>query len=444
MTTISSRGMAFSLLASAISITGVQAAQPQNPPPTVVPLTNVFTTLQAADSSAPASANVIQFGTSQSMTQKAERLKDPQQRVEVRIEERAQLAESYRDLREVLELDDTTEEKVLELLTDQQMERLDQMFLRDEETARRQLWAGLTQAQAETQTKYIQTLREVLGQEKLERYQTFEKTLGERSRVAQLDARLAPAHKLRADQRERLVVVYQEDTARYVAELSSERQPFAPFGRGSQLPSMEELQRQTQLMNISANEQSWRRMPKSRRVLRQHAAKVLTPPQLATLQKMHEEEANSLQQWIQNMRVEAGLSAEIPAEPEPSEISQAPKRKPIVGEVKFRIRLTVDRNEPENFAHVGDNGVPVTFECADGLLMEVTPTLYDDDTYNLELAYYERGSSGKRRIGQSGQMGVIEKEPRDDPGLEFSGSGGTILTGNKAYAIELRARIEPA
>lgn len=451
MATLSSRGMAFSLLAAAISIFGtpfVQAAEPQNPPPTVVPLTNVFTTIQAGESRAAASAgNVIRFGTSESMREKAERLKDPQQRAEMRIEERARLAETYRDLREVLELDDVTEEKVLELLTDQQMERLDQMFLRTENgPTPGNLWAGLTQAQAETHTKHIQALREVLGQEKLERYQTFEKTLGERSRVAKLDARLAPADKLQADQKERLIVLYQDDMARYLAKSRLNRPAFAPFGSalGTTLPSPEEMQRQSQLLTITHNEQSWRRMPESHRSLRARAAGILTPQQLATLQKMQEEEASSLQQWIQQARVDAGLSAEIPAEPEATVVTEAPARMPIAGEIKFRIKLTVNRNQPDRFNHVGSNGVPVTFECAEGLLMEVTPTLYDDDTFNLDLVYYEVSSTGKRRIGQSGQMGTIERVRPATPGLEFSGSGGTVLTGNKGYAIEVSAVIEPA
>ena len=444
MTTISARGMAFSLLASAISITGVQAAQPQNPPPTVVPLTNVFTTMQPAESRASSSAaNVIQFGTSDSLREKAERLKDPQQRREVRIEERARLAESNRDLRAVLELDDATEEKVLELLTDQQMERLDEMFLRTENgSIPGRLWVDLTQAQAETQTVYIQALREVLGQEKLERYQAFERTFGERGRVAQLDARLAPAHKLQPDQRERLIGLYQDDTARYVAEMRMDRQPFAPFGRYMQtVTSIEEMQRQSQLMAIAGNEQNWRRLPEARRSLRQRAAAILTPAQLATLQQMHEEEIDGLRQWIERLRVEAGLSAQIPAEPEESEVAN---RTPIAGEVKFRIQLTVNRNEPNKFSHVGGNGASVTFECADGLLMEVTPLLYDDDVYNVEVTYYEQGSNGKRRIGQSGQSGVLEKQQPGSASLEFSGSSTTILTGNKGYAVELKARLEPA
>ena len=141
---------------------------------------------------------------------------------------------------------------------------------------------------------------------------------------------------------------------------------------------------------------------------------------------------------------DAGLSAEIPAEPEESEASKAPNRTPIAGEVKFRIQLTVNRNEPNKFTHVGSNTAPVTFECADGLLMEVTPILYDDNVYNVDVTFYEQGSNGKRRIGQSGQMGVLEKQQPGSSSLEFSGSSTTILTGNKGYAVELKARIEPA
>lgn len=438
----SSRGM----LASALGImctVFVPAAQPQNPPATV-PLTPVPNAMPAWELRASSSAtNVIQFGDSQFFRQMQERLKDPQQRAQLRAENRAQLAESHRDLREALELDAATEEKVLELLTDQQMDRLDQLHRRHEDGVARTVQLGTQlSAEAESQTKHIQALRELVGQEKLERYQTFYKTLGERSRIAQIDARLAPAHKLNTEQKERLIALFQDDMARYIAQIRLDRQPFAPFG--PTLTSLEEMQRQSQLLTIASTEKNWRRMPESRRLLRQRAAGILTPTQLATLQQMHEEEISSLQQWIQQARVQAGLSAEIPEETEVAQSSQAPLRMPIAGEIRFRIKLTVNRNEPERISHVGGNGVPVTFECAEGLLMEVTPTLYDDDTFNMDMAYYEVSSTGRRRIGQSGQMGMVEKVRPAAPGLEFSGSSGTILVGNKAYAIELSAVIESA
>lgn len=451
MNTISWTVITFSLLIftpAMMCTPRVQAAQPQSSSTDAAAEgTTDSNTLNAIQFETSSSSNNVfhAFGSeSPTMRQMRERLRDPQQRALLRAEHRVQILDSHRDVKQVLGLDAATQEKLIELLTDQQMDQLDEFYLRSEDSAAPP-HAERMVARADNETKRVQTLRELLGPEGLERYQQFSASLNERTQVVEFDDRLDPAHKLSGDQRERLIALHKEHATHELEQMRrSDVRPHASFGRLlDKLPSAEELQRQAALDTIAANEQSWRRMPKSDQLLRQRAAKFLTPPQLTTLAQMHAEKASHLQKWIEQARVQAGLSPDIPDRPEPSPALQ-PLRTVVAGEVRLNISLTLNRNEPTSFAHVGGNGEPVTFAIADGLFLEAKPTLYSDDTFDLQMSYYEESTTGKRLIGQSGQMGQITRAPAGPQGLNYQGSSGTVITGSKGgYAIEMSAQIEP-
>jgi hypothetical protein len=79
-----------------------------------------------------------------------------------------------------------------------------------------------------------------------------------------------------------------------------------------------------------------------------------------------------------------------------------------------------------------------TFRCPEGLFVEVRPTIYDDDSFEVRVLYYEPDSRGGRRlIGNGGQMGIVTRDSQ--PG----GTGGTVIVGNQGYAIEMSTKVEP-
>lgn len=314
------------------------------------------------------------------MRQMRERLKDPQQRATLRTEWRAQIAESHPDIGQALDIDAAAEEKLIELLTDQQMDQLDEFHLRfegDRTPAQTQSEQTQIRALADRETKRVEALRELLGQERLERYQTFKTTSRERTQVAMLDARLDPAHKLRADQKERLIAVYQQHNIRDLDQHRLTTFSRSPFGTAfRELPTAEELQRISQLQTIAGNEEIWRLMPQSDRLLRQRVAEFLTEPQLTTLAQMNAAEANGLQRRIEKARAQAGLSPTIPEHLEASPGVSQPPRTPLAEKVKLSIKVAVNDSEPAVFTHVGRNGEPATFAIAEGLLVEARPTAY--------------------------------------------------------------------
>lgn len=420
----------------AIAITGV--ARAQTDPPTEV--NKEENRLEAAPSvQFQSDSRVFQlFGPpSSTFREQSERFSDPEKRAAFRDEQRAQIAESHQAVGELLQLDAATESKLLDLLADAQTNDLEQFYTG---AASRSAQGGnpfeSLKNRADRETAKVQALRDLLGQEKLERYQAFATLVSDYGQVERLNARLDAAHKLTIDQKQRLAQTWHEHSRSEINETRFPGRMRNPFGMsvGGGMPSHEELQRHSQLMTITGNEKSWRRMPEANERLRQRAAEFLTPPQLAALAQMNKEKADNLQKWIEGARARAGLSAEIPEQPETTE---PPAPTPIAGNVKLAVKLIVN-GEPTHYTDTVGNGEAVTFRSAEGLFVEVQPTVYDDDGFDVRVLYYEPDSrGGRRQIGQGGQMGIVTRD--NQPG----GTGGTVIVGNKGYAIELTTKVEP-
>jgi len=381
---------------------------------------------------------------SEHMRKMRERLEDPQQRAALREEHRGYIVDSHYDAAEVLELDAATYGKLIELLTDQQMAQLDEFHLRGFSQRPPPDATSHMRFHADRQNREIDALRELLGQQKLERYQAYRSTLSERWQVREFDTYLSPGDKLGPKQKEQLIELFR-------ARLQRLRQGHFPLGWArsglsapmhtptSEVPSREELQRRSQLMTIESNEASWRSMPESDRQFREQAAAFLTATQLATLEQMHAEKLQQLQRSIEQMRMQAGLNPTIPPAIEGDE--PAPPAK-VTRHVRVRIKIAVNQANPATFTEVVSSGTPFTFEVDDGLLVQATPIVYDNETYDLQVEYFEQGATGKRSIGHMGGMGTLHRTPPGAEVLAMMGGSSTVLTGNKAYAIELNTSVE--
>lgn len=347
-----------------------------------------------------------------------QRLADPAQRAAFRAEQRESLGELHVDAEEVLGINAATREKLLDLLVDKQLKSFDSMGLLD-----------LT-AEADIQNQHLRALRDLLGEDAFDRFQSYQLTLSDRRYVNLFDTRLGPADKLQRVQKEKLITLW----AAYQRALrDSPRSPTFTTEWLQRMPSAEEARRDSQLRTIAINEEIWRRMPAADRRLAEQAATFLNPVQLTELQRWQAEESGRLQQWIEKARTQAGLSPTIPAKSDIPSVSSPPTRKPVPGKVKLDLDVTVNRSEPVKLSHVGANGASVMFEAGDGLFIEATPTLYDDDWLELQTTYYERDRNGKRRRLSSGGFSAPMRTP--DGTVSRGGGGKTIVTGSKAYAV---------
>jgi hypothetical protein len=392
--------------------------------------------------------NRVQLGTgvifntfgdgSEHMRKMRERLQDPQQRAALREENRGHIVVSHYDVAEVLGLDAATHDKLIDLLTDQQMAQLEEFHLRGFSETPPDVTNHL-QLHADRQNREIDALRELLGQEKLERFQVYRSTLGQRWQLREFEAYLAPTDKLNSKQKEQLIELFRAHFQRSLQDHHGMRR-----GRSGldvmmrDMPSREELQRRSQLMTIEANEASWRRMPESDRRLREQAAAFLTASQLASLEQLHADKLQQLQRSIEQMRVQAGLNPTIP----PAIEGDEPTPAKVTRDVRLRIKIAVNHAKPVTFTEVVSSGTPYTFEIDEGLLVQATPIVYDNETYDLRVEYFEQGATGKRSIGNMGGMGTLNRVQPGNEALALMGGSSTVISGSKAYAIELSTSVE--
>jgi hypothetical protein len=375
-------------------------------------------------------------GPSAAMERMRTRLKDPEQRPALRAEQRASIQEQHPDVARVLGISPATVEKLVESLTDQQMERLDGMYSDPDRGTTRPFMDSI-QAQADAETRRLDTLRELLGEAGLERYQDYSTTLGERMQASRFDAHLDSSNRLQPEQKDRLIALLREQNLREREQSQRSGLSSLSFALRDMVTPTENRQQTTLLRNIELNEAALRRMLESNRIFSERAAGFLTPAQLAVFSQVNAERANSQRQWVERTRVQAGLNPAIPESPEVVPGSSAPQRIALAGNVKMEITLTVNRNKPTTFTHIGSNGAPVTFEAAEGLFVEATPTLFNDHWLDVQLTYYEQGPTGKRRLAAEGGFGTLTMSPDGSPSR--GGGGGTLVTGSKAYAIETTA-----
>jgi hypothetical protein len=418
-------------LIAAMSV--ASSAQPQSPPPAKSELNSVeFATADGVFQT---------FGTGGSPTasEMRVRLEDPQQRAKFREEQRQSIAESHYGVADVLQLDPVKFDELIELLADQETDRSAHLFGEIGTRAPAGDPNSRIRAEAARVTRQIDEQRALLGQEKLERYQALEATLGQRYKVRELDQRLAAADRLNGTQRERLVTVLSEQGASTMEQRHAMNFKHSPFlGSLGKMPSREELQRYSQLQTITLNEEIWREKPEVNRHVRERAAAFLTGPQLTMLAQMQAEQLASMQQHIEQMRVQAGLSATIPEQPDVTEVPPA-----IVSrEVKLSIKVAVDSESPRYLTTVVSGGESVTLKISDRLSLEATPIVFEGDAYNLRVQYFETGATGKRQIGNMGQSGTLEPARPDSAAGLRGGGGSTVLTGSKGYAVELSAVVE--
>jgi hypothetical protein len=370
---------------------------------------------------------------SQSMEEMRARLADPEQRKVMRAEHRASLEHSYADAEEELKIDAATREALIELLTDQYLKSMDAMF----GDTRREAFPS-TRELAEAENKKLDQLREVLGEDGLERYQEYTTTMYERSQVREVDAHLAAADKLSPEQKTRLVKLFKERNAEALPPPGSSRMSNLLRSRDPGSPTFQQdMQRESQLATIEANEQMLRLRETSNRIMTERASGFLKPAQGAALAKVNEAEMAKQRKWIEQSRVKAGLHPSISVR---QHQESPPPRKAASGEVWLDLIVRVNGGEPVHVTHTGANGETLKFQASDDLFAEAEWTLYEDNWIDVRLTFFEEGPNGLRRLPGGSGFGTMGSFSSDTaPGDNARSSSSTIVTGRKAYSVELSA-----
>ncbi|HKE94699.1 MAG TPA: hypothetical protein VKB34_10360, partial [Povalibacter sp.] len=160
-------------------------------PSSVTAQTNSVETAEYASSTALSTS----YDVSSSIQQMRARLADPVQRTVVRAEERQKLEASHAGLAETLGIDAAEEHALLELLTEQRLEQLDDFYGGGTQRGFSDLPAEARMADlARQKVRQRQALADLLGEQDLERYLDLAASLTERAQVSELNDRLDAAH----------------------------------------------------------------------------------------------------------------------------------------------------------------------------------------------------------------------------------------------------------
>ncbi|WP_129648072.1 coiled-coil domain-containing protein [Peristeroidobacter agariperforans] len=352
-----------------------------------------------------------------------ERMADPEQRSALRAEQQAELRKQHAAVGSVLGLDETTVDRLIERLTDRQMDQLELIYGQPENRLD-------LQRQAEMTTRHMNELGELLGEQGLVRYERYAASLPERRQVEALSARFAAENELRPDQKERLIALFHERTRRSLEAMQGSRWTLRSLGPG-ELSSPEQMQRASQLSTIEANEQSWREREVTNREIEAQAAAFLNPGQLTELSTYQAQEQERLRRRVESMRAQAGLNPHIPERAAPASERSEP-RVLVDQQVQIEIRFTVNRAEPKLVSRTVRNGEAFTFEAAEGLIIEATPRLYEDHWLDVQMTYFEQDAAGKHPLPGGDTFGVRTRSPDGQP---MSGGGGSLIKGRKGYAM---------
>lgn len=445
MTTLTARKLPFALACSLLccastSIAAQQESAEQSTPQpdSRKPVANVFHAvtmqplLSAEASSSDGDGNAIRFFADGSAPIEAmrRRLQDPAQRAQLRAEQEQQIREQHSDIAEALDLDPTTAEKLLQVIADQRFDGFEHFYTSfgGARMGNGRSIEETLQGDADAETRRLDRLRAVLGDERLDRYASYDATLTGRGLVKEFDAGLPGAGKLRPEQRERLILLVQEQ---FAWEMQQALGTASLRGTMLTLPTREEMQRRAQLDTIESNEAHWRARRQSEDIFAQRASQFLTAPQLAAFRQMNAKRTNQLHDWILQARAQAGLDANIPENPAPAP-PEPGARLPVAGNVLVEITLKVNGGEATKVSHTGPNGQTAEFEIGDGLVVEATPTLFDDRWLEVQMNYFEQSPNGKRRIGQGG--GGTSNQHRPDP-MNTSMQETVVKGSRKGYAI---------
>lgn len=369
----------------------------------------------------------------QAMREMREKLNDPEARAALQAEHRAALAQMHEDIEAELGIDANTKSKVMDLLADDQLTQLESSFLMQGD------FESSMQKQADSETRKLQSLRALLGQDGLEKFQFYLSTIVEREAVKRLNALLPASDKLQPEQKTKLVQLLLENNERTREQEFQSHMARASIAPMAEIASQEALQRRSQLLTIEANEASLRRAKHDHPLLEKRAAAFLSPLQLKTLQGMHEQHASELRAWIERARLQAGLSPDLSDTTEHTLVAQPAPRAPLAGDATFEFTVTVNGRDPITHTHTGPNAQPILFEAKDGLWIEATPTLYVDHWLNVHLAYYEQVDGRKRRIDKDSSVGTLTRLP--DGASNRSVMSTDVISGSRGYAVKTQIQV---
>jgi hypothetical protein len=235
-------------------------------------------------------------------------------------------------------------------------------------------------------------LEKLLGEHAFRRFDQY-RGMPARGDVGRLNAGLGEAHRIRGEAIWRLVQLIHDNSVYGIKGplFSSSFQTLAPEVEGSP--------RSQALITLAQQQDFFRTLQRWQRTIEAQAATFLTPVQCDALKRSHAETSESWRRGIEQLRTEVGLTPGVPELPEATLLGIIRRRIPV--EQDLRAELTVMVNgESVRFEHTGPNRERFGFQAGSGLRVEAVPTLYDDGSLEMLLAYFETRRGKPRQLDQ--------------------------------------------
>lgn len=214
----------------------------------------------------------------------------PEQRAKVR----SQLEIENFDLRERVPLDPAEAAQLIELMVDQVISEAGNRGFAG-------LWGVSSLYQFEQR---LQQVRNLLGEQRLATYLDYDKELPLRRRIVEFDTQLEAASKLSLRQKQQLVSVLARQE---IEELRDRRKLFAFVPEDPN-----EAREVVKKFDLERYEFDFRNQRQRLRLELDAVRTLLTPPQRLVFERVANDKLKSLQTYVENMRVAAGLSRTIP------------------------------------------------------------------------------------------------------------------------------------
>jgi hypothetical protein len=214
-------------------------------------------------------------------------LADPATRASIELQEKVELRWNNPGLATALGLDADQEEKLLDLLTRQQIEV-------------RGFAYGDPAPHLGDVSHHSQELLALLGAEKMERYRKYQMTTPEQQQIRALRARLDEASTLREEQAAKLVEGMYAERKRYLE--SMKQQVGVEFAYSPTYPINVFSTQKSPSERLAFAEAQVERTEEFMKRIRNVAAGVLTPQQLRRYEQVQEAQRNQVHERLRNLR----------------------------------------------------------------------------------------------------------------------------------------------
>ena len=209
--------------------------------------------------------------------QQLARLEDPVQRADLLTDARAGLRRQYARLREKLNLSDSAFEQLVSVLAEQALQS-QEIYLRCATTPGCDVQENYKRHPADDRS---QELLALLGADKVDELTKYQASIAERDSVAQLRGRLTEANAIRDEQAETLAVALADERERYQRDTAARGSQTQGWGTNLGTIYYSADSNSVEQRLVEASQYSQR--------LRQRAAAVLSPAQLAAYNQMQDE-----------------------------------------------------------------------------------------------------------------------------------------------------------